>query len=319
MSHPVHSPFPAIAEQITLFQLFNSCLIFRSMQIQHPNQAVAYFFLDTEIWLNYDMRKLIMQSEKTMNQQERPRYFVHSLEKGLAILAAFSKKGPKLTLSEIAQVTDMVPPTATRFIRTLEDLGYLTRDPATKSYSLSPKVLSLGFNLLKNMDLRGRVTPFLAEVTHEFGVGSQCAILDGTEIVYIERLRSLSLVSLDLTIGSRLPAYCTALGRVILAFMDPKAVKDIVAKTRMTPLTSHTIVDENDFYRELELIRKRGYSINMQELVLGQAALAAPIFHSGVVEGALGFAFPHTFMKDSKFNSDLVKRMMQIADKVSLG
>jgi IclR family pca regulon transcriptional regulator len=254
-----------------------------------------------------------------MEQSNRPRYFVYSLEKGLAILTAFSKKGPKLKLSEIAQATDMVPPTATRFIRTLEDLGYLVRDGKTKSYSLSPKVLSLGFNLLKNMDLRARVTPYLAEVAHDFGIGSQCAILDGTEIVYIERLRSLALVSLDLTIGSRLPAYCTALGRAILAFMDTELVQSIVAKTHMTPLTSHTIVGEDDFYRELDLTRKRGYAINVQELVLGQAALAAPVFHSGIVEGALGFSFPHTFMEDKKFTSALVKRMLQIADKVSLG
>ena len=97
------------------------------------------------------------------------------------------------------------------------------------------------------MDLRGRVTPYLAEVTHEFGIGSHCAILDGTEIVYIERLRSLSLVSLDLTIGSRLPAYCTAIGRAILAFMDVESVQNIVAKTQMISLTPHTIVEKIAF------------------------------------------------------------------------
>ena len=107
---------------------------------------------------------------------------------------------------------------ATRYVQTLLELGYLNRDPQTKEIQPCPKILSLGFSLLKDMDLQARITPYLAEVNREYGVGSQCVILDETEIVYVERFRARSIVGLDLTIGSRIPAHCTALGRAILAF-----------------------------------------------------------------------------------------------------
>jgi len=165
------------------------------------------------------------------------RNFIYSLEKGLSILNLFSQLGPQLTLSELAKDANMGLGTATRYVQTLIELGYLIRDPSTKKYRLSPKILSLGFGLLKDMDLRARLTPYLSEINRELGVGAQCAILDETEIVYVERFRTRSLVALDLTVGSRLPAYCSALGRAILAFMDSKSVHRIVAKMDMAPLT----------------------------------------------------------------------------------
>ncbi len=133
-----------------------------------------------------------MQSGNTMKQEDRPRYFVHSLEKGLSVLRAFAKKGPNLTLSEIAQVADMVPPTATRFIRTLEDLGYLVRDPNNRTYSLSPKILSIGFSFIENLGHQAKGVPLSAGVDQADDVDTACSILDYTEVVYIERFRSNS-------------------------------------------------------------------------------------------------------------------------------
>jgi IclR family pca regulon transcriptional regulator len=201
----------------------------------------------------------------------KKRNYIYSLEKGLAIIGLFSKLGPQLSLSELAKSADMGFGNATRYVQTLLELGYLNRDPLTKKYRLAPKILSLGFSLLKDMDIRARVTPHLAEITREFGVGSQCAILDETEIVYVERFRARSLVALDLTIGSRIPAYCTALGRAILAFLDTDSMQRIAAKMDMVPLTPYTISNQKELFRELERTRKRGYAINVQELILGQS------------------------------------------------
>ncbi len=247
------------------------------------------------------------------------RNFINSLEKGLSILTLFSQSGPQLTLTELSKAAKMGLGSTTRYVQTLMELGYLTRDQATKTYRLAPKILSLGFGLIKNMDLRTRVTPYLAEINREFGVGTQCAILDGTEIVYVERFRARSLVTLDLTVGSRIPAYCTALGRAILAFLDDESKKRIVAGTETVPLTRFTVANKNDLLRELDLTRRRGYAVNVQELVLGQAGLAAPIFHREAVEGSIGFTFPHHFMKDEKFKSTLIKRLEGIAERVSIG
>jgi IclR family transcriptional regulator, pca regulon regulatory protein len=248
----------------------------------------------------------------------KKRNYIYSLEKGLAIIGLFSQLGPQLSLSELAKAANMGLGNATRYVQTLLELGYLNRDPLTKKYRLAPKILSLGFSLLKDMDIRARVTPHLAEITREFGVGSQCAILDETEIVYVERFRARSLVALDLTIGSRIPAYCTALGRAILAYLDANAMQRIVEKMDLAPLTPYTISNQKELFRELEQTRKRGYAINVQELILGQSGLAAPIFQRGIVEGAFGFSFPHQMMKDRKFKATMIARMTEIAQKVSI-
>lgn len=246
------------------------------------------------------------------------RDLIYSLEKGLSILSFFCQLGPELSLSELAKAANMGLGNTTRYVKTLVELGYLTRDQITKKYRLAPKILSLGFSMLKEMDLRARITPRIAEVTKEFGVGSQCAILDDTDIIYIERFRSNAIVTLDLTVGSRLPAHCTALGRAILAFMDVDAMQRLVAKINLTPLTPFTITDRDKLLHELELTRQRGYAINQQELVLGQSALAAPVLRRGLVEGAFGFSFPPHVIEDEGFKSTLIKRMMIISREVSI-
>ena len=238
-----------------------------------------------------------------MASSSKKRNYIYSLEKGLSMLGLFSQLGPQLSLSELAQATNMGLGNATRYVQTLLELGYLNRDPLTKKYRLAPKILSLGFSLLKDMDVRARVTPHLAEITREFGVGTQCAILDETEIVYVERFRARTLVAMDLTIGSRIPAYCTALGRAILAYLDEGSLQRIVARTDFVRLTPYTVSSEEDLFKELERTRRRGYAVNMQELVLGQSGLAAPIFQRGSVEGAFGFSFPYPMMKDKGFKA----------------
>ncbi len=271
------------------------------------------------MWVLLHSRIFYRIAETIMPNSEGKRNFINSLEKGLSILTIFSQAGPGLTLTELSKAAQMGLGSATRYVQTLMELGYVTRDPVTKMYRLAPKILSLGFGLIKNMDLRARVTPYLAEINREFGVGSQCAILDETEIVYVERFRARSLVTLDLTIGSRIPAYCTALGRAILAFLEGEEKERVLAKTKIVPLTRFTVANKTALLRELEATRKRGYAVNIQELVLGQAGIAAPIFHRETVEGSFGFTFPEHLMRDEKLKSVLTKRMLGIAEKVSIG
>jgi IclR family transcriptional regulator, pca regulon regulatory protein len=250
---------------------------------------------------------------------DRSKKFIQSLRKGLLILEAFPKLGPQLRLTDLAQSAGLSLVTATKYVHTLSKLGYLDRDSSTKKYRLATKILSFGFSMLKEMDLRTRVTPYLTDVTKEYQIGSQCAILDGPEIVYVERLRSQAIVALDLTVGSRLPAYCTALGRAILAFLEPELVQAIASKMDMNKLTPYTVVNKDELYEELDLIRQRGYAINIQELVIGWSALAAPVFQGGTVEGSFGFSFPSQLMDDKKLSTSLINRMMEIARKVSVG
>lgn len=253
-----------------------------------------------------------------MNSTNRPRYFVHSLEKGLSVLHAFSKKGPHLSLSEISQNTGMVPATATRFIKTLEDLGYIVRDPKTKNYSLSPKLLSIGFSFIENMDLRHRISAKLLEITKQLNVDTGCVVLENTEVVYIERFRSNSVLGLHLTVGSRLPAYTSAMGRAILAFMDSKEAEAIIDDSDLQPRTPYTITDKTRLFENLETVRQKGFAINQQELAEGMAAIAAPVMTGSKVEGSFGASFPMHRLEEEGFLEQIKERILTTARNVAL-
>ena len=248
------------------------------------------------------------------------RNFVQSVEKGLSILSTFSAQRPELTLSELAKATGLTLVTADRYLFTLKKLGFITRSEDNKKYRLTPKVLSLGFSTLKSMNLKIRTMPYLIQLTKERNVTSQCAILEGTEIVYIERLRSAGdVVHLDLTVGSRLPAHATAMGKAILAFLNEAESRQLVDQMILAPLTPHSITTKKGLRKELQIIRERGYAINNQETFLGIRALAAPVFADGKVEGALGISFPINRTEGNNLESTLVKEMIDIARKVSIG
>ena len=211
----------------------------------------------------------------------------------------------------------MSPATAMRYVSTLVTLGYVVRDPNTKQYRITPKVLSLGFAFLRDMDLRTRVSSHLLEASRQLNVGAQCGILDGTEIVYVERIQMNSIVDLDIPVGSRMPAYCTALGRVILAFMDRAAAEEILDESDLVAHTPYTVTDKSALLASLDEISAQGFAMNRQELFLGRNAMAAPVFRSGAVEGAVGFSFPYQKEKEAAFEKNLVEVLKDISMKAS--
>ena len=247
------------------------------------------------------------------------RHFIHSLQKGLSILTTFTPQKPDLTLSEIARVDHMTLATAHRYLLTLKELGYIEQGSGTKKYRLTSKVLELGFLVLKSMDLRTKVLPYMIQTTTDLGVTTHCAILVGTEIVYIERIRSSDITYLDLAEGFRLPAYCTALGKAILAFMDEKEREHVIQNMNLVSLTPHTITDKETLRKELELTRHRGYAIDSQELALGLRALAVPIFkEEQKVEAAFGISFPCHRTEGNNLEAVFVERLVEISRKISM-
>ncbi len=250
-------------------------------------------------------------------EKDQP-YFIAALERGTKVLEALAQNGGPLGLVELASVTGMSPSTAMRYVMTLVSLGYVVRDPASKQFRISPKVLSLGFSFLRDMDLRTRVSSHLMEAVRRLNVGAQCGILYGTEIVYVERIQMNTLVDLDIPIGSRLPAYCTALGKVILAFMDRSEAERIIMESDLVAHTAYTETDPAKLLASLEEIRGQGFAINRQELFLGRNAVAAPVFRHGTVEGAIGFSFPLQREGEEGFEQKLVDVLKDISKKASL-
>ena len=169
-----------------------------------------------------------------------------SLERGLAILSSFSAGRQLIGVSEIAQELGLTRSTAHRYIATLARLGYLHQDAATRKYALGPRVLDLGFTAINSMELRHVAAPHLQRLCDETGHTVNLAILDDVDIVYVERFRASrrhqNQIDLDLHVGSRLPAYCTSLGKVLLAFLPDSERDDVLDRTtfaRRGPNTLH--------------------------------------------------------------------------------
>jgi len=252
------------------------------------------------------------------NNLKKPRQFINSLGKGLSILNTFSTQRPELTLTDLARANGMTLGTAHRYLFTLKELDYLTQSSEDKKYRLTKKVLSLGFSVFGSMDFRKRLFPYMVQITKEMDVVTQCAILDGIEIVYIERLRSNDVVNLDLNTGSRLPAYCTAMGKAIMAFIDEKESKRLINRMKFVQHTPYTITNKKNLWKELQLTRKRGFAINNQELTLGLRSIAAPIFNREGVEGAFGVSYRIHRIKGNNLENVLVEKLLEISKKVSI-
>jgi len=253
-----------------------------------------------------------------LSDKKQPEKFIRSLQIGLACLSTFSPQEPRLSLSEVAKANGMNLPTTRRYLETLRALGYVDRDATSKTYQLTPKVLRLGSWVIERMDLRFRLVPYMRAMTRDFDVTTGCCILEGTEIVYIERFRSSDVVNLDLTSGSRLPCHCTSMGKAILAFLDQEKLNELLADMQLDAHTPYTITDVNVLKEDLRVTRERGYSAADQELTLGMTGLAVPIFDkTGAVEASVGVSYPSRRFADKGVGSLLVKKLLEVAEKVS--
>jgi IclR family transcriptional regulator, pca regulon regulatory protein len=209
--------------------------------------------------------------------------------------------------------------TAHRYLLTLRELGYVAQSGEDRKYRLTWKVLSLGFSVFNGLELRKRVLPYMIQMTKEMSLTTHCAILDDTEIVYIEKVRSKDVVDLDLTVGSRLPAYCTAMGKTILAFMGESQSREIISRSSLIPHTPFTITSKRALLKELETIRQRGFAVSNQELMVGLRTLAAPIFSHGKIEAAVGVSYPSHRVEGSQREKKYIDRLLELASMVSIG
>jgi IclR family pca regulon transcriptional regulator len=232
-----------------------------------------------------------------------------SLERGLSILALFKSDHPLMGVSEIGRALDLSRSTAHRYVATLAALSYLQQDRESKRYRLGPRVLDLGFSAINSMDVREISTPHLQQLSDETGHTVNLAILDGGDVVYIERCRASRPgqreIDLNLHIGARLPAYCTAMGKALLAFLPDDRLTAILGNLELVKRGPNTIIDEAAFRTELAHVRETGIAVNDEELAYGLRSIAAPVSaRSGEVVAALNLAV-HRSMAST---TDLIER-----------
>lgn len=201
--------------------------------------------------------------------------FVQSLERGLAVIRAFDADHPELTLSEVAAATGVTRAAARRFLLTLVELGYVRNDG--RYFSLTPRVLELGYAYLSSLSLPEVAEPHLEALVAEVNESSSVSVLDRHDVVYVARVPTSRIMTVAISVGTRFPAYATSMGRVLLAGLPEDELEAYLAGVRLERLTSRTVNSVAALRSELGRIRAQGWAVVNQELEEGLRAVAAPI------------------------------------------
>ncbi|HEY6295090.1 MAG TPA: IclR family transcriptional regulator, partial [Streptosporangiaceae bacterium] len=220
-----------------------------------------------------------------------------SLERGLAILSAFTPDRPDLGISELARKLGLTRSTTHRYVATLTTLGYLQQDDSTRKYRLGPRVLDLGFSVLGSLGLREIAAPHLRRLTDATGHTSNLAIRDDTDVILIDRVRGLPgryhHLEFSLHVGSRIPAYCSATGKALLAFLPRPDLERILDRTDLVQRGPRTLTDRKALLAALDQVRRTGIATNDEELDNALRSIASPVLtRSGEVVAAVNVAIP---------------------------
>lgn len=243
--------------------------------------------------------------------------FMATLAKGLAVLGCFGKQRPSMTLSEAAQAANLSRATARRILRTLAELGYVTQDG--RQFSLSPNILKLGFAYLATQNWIDRAQPLMRELSERLRESVSASILQGTEIVYVARVPTRRIMSSVLTVGSRLPAFHTAMGRIQLGFLDETEIWRRLKSLRIDPYTPSTITDVQALFDRVRDDHAQGFSIVDEELERGLRSIAVPIVdRSGQALGAISISTHSARVTRNEMRDTYLPALKTLAEQVAL-
>ncbi|HET8802757.1 MAG TPA: IclR family transcriptional regulator C-terminal domain-containing protein [Marinobacter sp.] len=226
--------------------------------------------------------------EQILNPGDRD--YVGALASGLEVLQAFDAEHPRMTLSEVAARTAMDRAKARRFLLTLHALGFVKRNG--RQFELTPRVLQLGYAYQASNQYRAVIQQYLEGITAELGESSSLAVLDGDDVVYVVRSSARHrLMAITLSVGTRLPAAYTSMGRVLLAQLSEAEREAFLERVRLEHFTDASIIDKGLLRTEVDRVREQGYSIVDQELDSGLRSVAVPVFAGdGELLGAINIS-----------------------------
>lgn len=217
--------------------------------------------------------------------------FIGGFAKGLRVIEAFGEAKPRLTITDVSNDTGLDRATARRCLLTLAELGYAAYDG--KFFELTPKILRLGHAYLSATPLPRIVQPYLDQLSENVGQSASVSVLDGAEIVYVARAAQKRVMSINLMPGSRLPAYCASMGRVLLAALPEAEARAIIEASGRRANTPFTKTDPEALMEELSRVRRQGHALIDQELEIGLRSIAVPLENArGRVVAALNIGAP---------------------------
>ncbi|RJG06694.1 IclR family transcriptional regulator [Noviherbaspirillum cavernae] len=243
--------------------------------------------------------------------------FMTSLARGLAVIRAFSDQRRSLTIAQISHRTGIPRAAVRRCLHTLKQLGYV--DSEANNFSLKPKILTLGYSYLSSTPLTLAAQPYLNSISRTLNESCSLAVLDEDEVLYVARSATSRIMSVALNTGSRLPAYCTSLGRVLLACQPEEDLDAYFKRVELKAWTDKTVVSEKGLREILGSARKNGYVILEQELEIGLRSIAVPVRGaSGNVIAALNVGTQAARVSQQKMKDDILPVLLKGAQELSV-
>ncbi|MFJ9785239.1 IclR family transcriptional regulator C-terminal domain-containing protein [Amycolatopsis sp. NPDC101161] len=252
------------------------------------------------------------EAEADTEPAQRGAHHVQSLERGLAVIKAFHAEAPELTLSDVARSTGLTRAAARRFLLTLTDLGYVRTDG--KYFSLTARVLELGYSYLSSMTLPEVAQPHLEQLSARVHESSSVSVLEGTDIVYVARVAVSRIMTVSINVGTRFPAYATSMGHVLLAGLSRAELEAFFVVAKFDPLTDRTVTVPEVLRAELAKVTEQGWAMVDQELEEGLRSVAAPIHdRRGRVVAAVNLSTHASRTTAESVERDLVPPLLETA------
>lgn len=247
-----------------------------------------------------------------------PNYQVRSVQRALTLLRTFLPHDGELSAAELSKETGLDPSTVFRLMVTLEAQGFVEVNHATAKYRPGVVLLELGSRFIKNNDIRYRSIGHLERLRNAFGETVHLTILDGNEVVYLEKLAGLHPIGfMSSRVGDRNPAHCTGVGKALLAYLSDEQIAQRYPDRRLKRYTDQTITDLEALRAELGRVRSRGYAIDLEEHEVGVKCVAAPTFDHKEIAAAVSVSGPVDRMDDHIAHDDLINTLMEVAAQIS--
>lgn len=246
----------------------------------------------------------------------RDKETIAGFAKGLRVIEAFDDGRPRLTITDVAAHTGLARATARRCLLTLVQEGYAGYDG--KYFWLTPRLLRLGYAYLSSTPLPRLVQPWLEQLAQETDESCSASILEDSEIVYVARASHRRVMSIGLSVGSRLPAYCSSMGRVLLAALPESQQRAVLESAPRAPLTPHTRTGLEALLAELAKVAAQGYALNDQELEIGLRSIAVPLMDaSGRVVAAINVGAQADRVEPARMRAEFLPRMQRIQGELA--
>jgi IclR family pca regulon transcriptional regulator len=245
--------------------------------------------------------------------------YVQSFARGLAVLRSFGAQAPAQTLTEAAERAGLTRAGARRILLTLQQLGYVEyAESDGRRFRLTAKVLELGFAYLSSQPLWHLAQPDMEALVREIGESCSAAVLEGDDIVYVLRVAAGKIMAINLGVGSRLPAHCTSMGRVLLAGLDEAALAARLAGLRLTAHTARTLTERSALQAELQRVRAQGWALVDGELEEGLVSMAAPIVNrAGRVVAAINISGQVARTPVAQMTTQFLPRLLATAQRIN--